>query len=161
MGDIDEDVPIGELLQTNYVYAGEKPRDFFISYNNGRDGERAAWIAKTLRENGYAVHFQADDCKPGMNFAQWMAEALSNSLGFLAVWSGAYEKSQYCKDELYAAYLRTRADKRFFLLPVRAEDVKVQNPLFAGAVYADVFASDEEKNRKELLKAAEQIRRFR
>ena len=161
LGDIDEYVPIENILQTNYVYAGERPRDFFISYNNGRNGERAAWIAKTLRENGYTVHFQADDCKPSMNFVQWMAEAISNSLGFLAVWSGAYEDSQYCKDELNAAYVRTHTDKRFLLLPVRAEDVKIQNPLFAGVVYADVFASDEEKNRKELLKAAEQIRQRR
>ena len=160
LGDIDEDVSIEELLQMNYIYAGEESRDFFISYNNKRDGERAAWIANTLRENGYTIHFQADDCKPGMNFAQWMAEALSNSRGFLAVWSGAYEDSQYCKDELNAAYIRTHTDKRFLLVPVRTENVKVTNPLFAGVVHVDVFSHDDTENRKALLKAVEQIRRI-
>ncbi|MBQ9347084.1 MAG: toll/interleukin-1 receptor domain-containing protein, partial [Oscillibacter sp.] len=53
-----------------------------ISYNNTRDGERAAWIARTLIDNGYTVHFQATDCKPGMDFLTWMEDAILHSGGF-------------------------------------------------------------------------------
>ena len=51
-------------------------RDFFISYNNGKDGERADWLARTLRSCGYSVYFQKDDCTGGKDFLDWMDRAI-------------------------------------------------------------------------------------
>ena len=164
LGDIVEFVSIEWLLRENYLDDNEQSvqdaRDFFLSYNNGHDGLRASWIAKTLRENGYTVFFQEDDCKPGMNFPKWMAEAIAHSHGFLAVWSKDYEDSAYCQDELSAAYVRSHRDIRFLLLPLRVENVPIRNPLFDGVVHADLLNAEEEKNQEALLLAVEQIRQM-
>ncbi|MBQ9348336.1 MAG: TIR domain-containing protein [Oscillibacter sp.] len=174
LGDIDEDVPVDWILRENYVEKPahaervgnpEKPvsmemetRDFFISYNNAHDSVQARWIADTLRSNGYTVFLQEYDCKPGSDFLRWMEDAISHSRGFLAVWSGAYEESEFCKDELHAAKMKKHRDRSYLLLPVRVEDVPVKNPLFQSVVRVDLL-SDEETNRARLLDAAGQVRR--
>ena len=155
--DLDLYISPQELLRENYLDL-DKTQDFFISYNNEHDGEKARWIADTLRSSGYTVHFQAEDCKPGMDFLTWMNDAISHSRGFIAVWSGAYEKSEYCRMELNAATVRRHDLTNYKLLPVRAENVPVENALFKSVVYIDVFSDDEAVNRKELLRAAAVLR---
>ena len=132
-------------------------RDFFISYNNEHDGTSAAWIAQTLRENGYTVFFQADDCKPGMSFPQWMGAAIKLSENFLAVWSKAYENSLYCQDELNAAYVKSRKSTEYRFLLARVENTPIGNDLFRPFVRIDLL-SDDDTNQSRLLSALEQLR---
>ena len=147
-----------ELLHENYLNAMED-RDFFISYNNGHDGGTARWIAETLREAGYTVHFQGDDCLPGMDFLSWMNDAITHSRGFIAVWSSAYEKSDYCQMELNAATVKRHQMRAYLLLPVRAEAVPVENALFKSLVYVSVYSEDREANREALLRAVKSLKR--
>ena len=158
MEDLDDFVSPQELLRENYLDESED-RDFFISYNNGRDEKTARWIAETLRAEGYTVHLQADDCRPGMDFLSWMNEAISHSRGFIAVWSREYEKSEYCQMELNAATVRRHEKEGYLLLPVRAEDLPVGNALFKSVVYINVFSPDEAANRAALLRAASGLNR--
>ena len=154
--DLDKFVSPQAILHENYVDTGVETRDFFISYNNGHDGIRARWIADVLRENGYTVYFQEYDCTPGMSFPQWMADAITHSRGFLAVWSSTYEESEYCRMELDAATVRKNKNRGYPLLPVRVEDVPVKNPLFQPVVRIDVLTGDE-ADRKKLLDAVKSL----
>lgn len=128
-------------------------RDFFVSYNNLNDVARAEWIAKALKSHGYTVYFQKDDCIPGMSFPRWMKDAIQHSRGFIAVWSGAYEQSKYCQDELNAAYVKAHEDEKYQLLPVRVSEVPIENALFKGIVHTDLLSLYESENRAALLRA--------
>ena len=134
-------------------------RDFFISYNNEHDRDSAAWIAYTLQKGGYTTYFQEEDCKPGKDFLKWMEKSIAHSMGFLAILSSAYEKSDYCTKELHAAMVRQHRGN-YLLLPVRVEDAPVTNPLLGPIIRVDLLSSDEAENRAALLQAAEQIRKF-
>ena len=128
-------------------------RDFFISYNNGKDAERAEWIACTLRSCGYSVYFQKDDCTGGTDFLDWMDRAIRHSKGFIAVWSKTYDKAPFCKKEYNAAMLMWRKQKSYRIVPVRFEDFRTKNVLFGDIVAVDLKSPSEEKNRAELLRA--------
>ncbi|MBQ9347038.1 MAG: TIR domain-containing protein, partial [Oscillibacter sp.] len=147
-------------LKNSVEYCTEV-RDFFISYNKA-NAERAWWIADTLKRNGYSVYIQAADCAPSTRFTQWMDEAITQSRGFLAVWSGDYERSDYCKDELNAAYVREKNLKKaggiYPILPLRVENMAVENSLFAGVVRVDLLSRNEAENRSALLDAVGKLR---
>ena len=132
-------------------------RDFFISYNNKSDEAKAEWIANTLMESGHKVYFQKYDCGPSMDFPQWMAEAINHAKNFVAVWSKAYENSDYCKSELNAAFVKQRSDNQYRLLPIRVENTPIANPLIARIVHIDILSSDDEENRSVLLSALEKF----
>jgi hypothetical protein len=88
-----------------------------------------------------------------------MNDAISHSRGFIAVWSGEYERSHYCQMELDAATVRRHDLRNYLLLPVRAENVPVENALFRPIVYIDLFSDDEAANRDALLNAAANLNR--
>ena len=58
-------------------------KDFFISYQS-RDESWAEWVAWTLIENGYSVHVQAWDFRPGGNFVNEMDERIKKSKRIIA-----------------------------------------------------------------------------
>ena len=155
--DLEEFVSPDAVLNRNYI--GVATRDYFISYNNGSDKRKARWIAETLRQNGYTVFFQEDDCIPGMDFLRWMEDSIPHSRGFLAVWSKAYEESDYCRKELHAATVRQHNMKDYTLLPVRVENTPIENALFQSTVRVDLLSGNDEKNRTVLLDAVGKMRR--
>lgn len=129
-------------------------RDYFISYNNEKDGEWAEWVNNALQ--GYATtYFQAHDVKGGMNFLDWMNEALKSSKGLIAIWSEHYKASVYCKAELDGAFMRKRDDPSYNILIVRVADSPVDNFLFRGIVHVDLLSPSESKNRDALLDAVQ------
>ena len=128
-------------------------RDFFISYNNGKDAERAEWLARTLRSVGYSVHFQGDDCAGGTGFLDWMDSAIRHSKGFIAVWSKTYDKAPFCKEEYNAALLMQRKQKSYHIFPACFEEFRTKNVLFGDIITINLKSPHEEKNRDALLKA--------
>ena len=155
LGDIDEIISVERLLRENYMGVEMETRDFFISYNNTHDGKMAKLIADTLRDSGYTVYYQGYDCEPGMNFVQWMADAIAHSYGFIAVWSTAYEESDFCRRELSAAVSKQHRLKEYRIIPVRVEDIPITNALFQAIVRVDLLSDDVETNQITLLDALE------
>jgi TIR domain len=51
--------------------SGEEGKDFFIS-RTGADKAWAAWIGYVLEEEGYRVHLQDWDFRPGKSFVRNM-----------------------------------------------------------------------------------------
>jgi tetratricopeptide (TPR) repeat protein len=124
-------------------------KDFFISYT-GKDVSWATWIARTLENNGYSTIIQAWDFNIGDNFVDKMDAALKNSERFLAVLSGKYLDSPFCKAEWVAAYAKDIHLEKAAFIPVRIEDV-APSGVFTDIAYIDLFGLDEEASLKMLL----------
>ena len=128
-------------------------RNFFISYNNENDGRRAAWIAETLEEHGFTVYYQDRDCMTGMDFLDWMNDAIQHTGSFIAVLSESYEKSDYCNLERNAARQIMHQRKSYQILPVYFENYRSQNVIFSSIVCKYLLSPREAENCAALLDA--------
>ncbi|MEZ5972723.1 MAG: toll/interleukin-1 receptor domain-containing protein [Hyphomonadaceae bacterium] len=112
-------------------------KDFFIS-RAGADADAAAWIARTLEDAGYSCIIQQRDFQLGGHFPQAMEDAFENCRAMIAVLSGEYTASPYCRDEWSVAYAFHRKESGGRLLPVRAAAGKLP-PLAEALAYIDLI----------------------
>lgn len=115
-----------------------KKRDFFISYTQ-KDKAWALWVVDVLERHGYSVYFQEADSTPGNDFVEFMKNASNNSGRLIAIYSEAYKKSYFCKEELYNYF----ANKGKFII-IKVQDCDVD--FFHSHVYLEIFKYDKEDN---------------
>lgn len=131
-------------------------KDFFIS-RAGADADAAAWIAQTLEAAGYSCLIQQRDFQLGGHFPQAMEDAFENCRAMIAVLSGDYTASPYCRDEWSVAYAFHRKEGGGRLLPVRAAAGKVP-PLAEALAYIDLIGV---ANGDKVNKLLQGVRAFR
>jgi len=99
--------------------------------------ERAAWY---LRAAGYATELDSVDWAAGTNFVEAMHRAVARSNPMVVLLSAAYlEADRFTTDEWTARLAQRRRDPDAKLIPIRVDDVDLQNGLWAPVVAADVF----------------------
>lgn len=131
-------------------------RDFFISYKNTEQDTRwAKWVAEVLTRNGYSVYYQGHDCRPGMDFLNWMGQALDNSEHFICIWSRAYKESEtpYCMDEFKAGYhYYSKNQSKSVFLPIVIEDCEMPK-LYSTISRIKVYDRPKKDSEHELISA--------
>jgi tetratricopeptide (TPR) repeat protein len=123
----------------------------------GADKDAAVWIARTLEGAGYACVIEDRDFKIDAHFPQAMEAAFEGCQATLAVLSGSYAKSPYCRDEWSVAYAFDRAG-RGRLIPVRVE-VGVLPPLAEALAYVDLIGVKEGDKAQRLVAAVDGVMR--
>lgn len=129
-------------------------RDFFISYNK-ENKNYAKQIANILETNNYTVHIQAWDIRPSDDFMEKMNEFLENSRGFIAIVSGKYFESEYCKKEWWAAFNKYVTNKNYRFFSFRVEDVKMPE-LTKTIVWIDLMNIPEINFKKKILQTVDE-----
>ena len=124
--------------------------DFFVSYTRSDEGW-AIWAAHKLELAGYRVLIQAWDFGTG-NFLAHMEEAVQRSEWLLPIYSSAYLKSKYGRDE-WTAYQRADPAR---IIPIQVEEVSTRS-LLATLVRIRLTGLGEQEAEKKLLAA---IRRY-
>ena len=136
-------------------------KDFFVSHA-GVDRAWAEWVAWQLEAAGYSVELDAWDWRVGRNFVTAMSDALDRCNRVLALVSRAYlDRSRYTTEEWSAAVTRVMGMPESRLVPVRVEEVPVEEmpSLLRPLIFCDVFDMDAEQARRVLLVAVAGPRR--
>ena len=119
-------------------------------------------MAWQLTDAGYAVELDVWDWAAGRNFVAAMSDALDRCDRMLALFSSAYfDRSRYTTDEWSAAVARVPGRPAGRLVPVRVEDVPVQEmpAVLHPLLFCDVFGVDTKEARRRLLAAVAGPRR--
>lgn len=128
-------------------------KDFFISYQS-HDQSWAEWVAWTLVENGYSVHVQAWDFRPGGNFVNEMQERIAKSKRIIALLSNEYLNSAYTTAEWMTAFVNDPKGENRTLLPIRIKKCEPKG-LLKAIVYIDLVELDEKTAISKLLSGIE------
>jgi hypothetical protein len=123
--------------------------DFFISYNQ-MDKAWAEWLAWTLEEAHFTTILQAWDCEEGMDFFDYMTQALTNSTKTIAILSEDYLGSPHCMEEFKASYAEDPSGQARRLLLLRAR--VCTPPILRTRVYGDLFGMTESDARDAVFK---------
>jgi len=123
----------------------------FISYTQS-DSDWAEWIAWTLEEAGYKTYIQLWDCRPGLNFREFMHRAITGSKRTIAVLSEEYQTSHWTSLEWNPPFDADPDESKRFLLPVLVRRYKPYGPLGARN-YINLVGVDENAARERLLSA--------
>ena len=113
-------------------------------------------MAWQLEQAGYSVELDVWDWAAGRNFVTAMSDALDRCDRVLALFSSAYfDRSRYTTEEWSAAVVHTPGMREGRLVPVRVEDVPVEQmpAVLRPLVFCDVFGMDAEQARQVLLEA--------
>ncbi len=97
--------------------------DVFISYSRV-DAVAQALIAKILELGGYTYFSDDRSISSGENFAERIAEAITNSSLFLFIASKKSIESQWCIKEIYYAFEQGK-----HILPIRIDDAELPSVL--------------------------------
>jgi hypothetical protein len=104
---------IAEISAEDALGSNKRSVDFFISYTES-DEAMAREVSTVLEGAGYSTFLQFKDMPSGSNFIIEMDRGLSISKGFIPLYSPAYFKSDFCRQELAAAMaLDPIGEKRF------------------------------------------------
>jgi hypothetical protein len=123
----------------------------------GADKDIAIWIARTLEAAGYDCVIQDRDFRLGAHFPQAMEDAFEGCQAMLAVLSGSYAKSPYCRDEWSVAYAFHRIG-RARLIPVRVKAGKLP-PLAEALAYLDLVGVKKGDKAQRLVAAVDGVMR--
>jgi Tfp pilus assembly protein PilF len=122
----------------------------------------AEWVAWQLEQAGFSVELDVWDWAAGRNFVTAMSDALDRCDRVLALISSAYfDRSRYTTEEWSSAVLHMPGIGKDRFLPVRVEDVPVEEMPAAlrPLIFCDVFGVDAEEARRLLLVAVTGPRR--
>jgi Tfp pilus assembly protein PilF len=140
---------------------GGDRKDFFVSHA-GADRAWAEWVGWQLEQAGYTVELDVWDWAAGRNFVTAMSDALDRCDRVLALLSLAYfDRSRYTTEEWSAALVRVAGMQEGRLVPVRVEDVPVEQmpAILRSLIFCDVFSVDADQARQVLLAAVAGPRR--
>jgi tetratricopeptide (TPR) repeat protein len=111
----------------------------FISYT-GRDRAWAEWARWHLEKAGYETELDIVDWAPGTNFIEAMNRALRRDNPLLVLLSAAYlDPERFTTDEWTARLAQRRRNPAAKLIPLRVENVSLDDGLWAPIVVPDVF----------------------
>ncbi|HVS41319.1 MAG TPA: FxSxx-COOH system tetratricopeptide repeat protein [Candidatus Dormibacteraeota bacterium] len=129
--------------------ATDEPKDFFIS-RTGIDKGWAQWIGYVLEEEGYTVHLQDWDFRPGKSFVRYMQEGAILCRRTLAVLSPDYFNGAFSAMEWEAALTRDPTGTDRVLVTVRVRECPPPG-LLSRYPYIDLVGLDETTARSTLL----------
>ena len=127
----------------------QEGKDFFIS-RTGADRQWAEWIGYVLEEEGYGVHLQDWDFRPGKSFIREMQEGATLCRRTLAVLSPDYFKRPFSAIEWEAALTRDPTGAEHALITVRVRECDPPG-LLARYPYIDLVGLDEAAARSTLV----------
>lgn len=134
----------------------QEGKDFFIS-RAGADKDWAAWIGYVLEEEGYRVHLQDWDFRPGKSFVRSMQEGATLCQRTLAVLSPDYVTGPFSAMEWEAALTRDPTGADHVLVTVRVRECEPPG-LLARYPYIDLMGLDEATARSTLIEGVREGR---
>lgn len=132
-------------------------KDFFISYNSADTGW-AEWIAWVLEEQGYSVHVQAWDFRPGNNFVHEMQVGAASAERTIALLSPGYLGSRFTAAEWYAAFARDPRGENRLLIPIRVQECDPAG-LLGPIIFEDLSTAKNETRARDLVLGAVRLGR--
>lgn len=126
----------------------------FISYSH-QDKDFVDKLATNLVMHKARVWIDRWELNVGDSIIERIQEAIKESDALIVVISNSSMKSEWCKKELSAGFLRELEEKRVVVLPLLLE--KCEMPIFLrGKMYAD-FRHDFDKGLKTILEAIAKV----
>ena len=110
---------------------GSSNKDIFLSYSRVEESsEFATELKKALESTGYSVWMDMEDIRTGSDWHSAIGEALKSCKALIAIITGHYLTSDYCKKELYMA-----SSEKKLIFPVVLGDVDFSS-CDSGILYA-------------------------
>lgn len=97
-------------------------------------------VAGLLEAAGHQVTVDTVKLRPGDNFVAFMNDALEASEYCLLLWSQAAARSEWVREELCAAYVRSVQERRAFLILARLDTYEIPS-LLKPRIFIDMSAN--------------------